>query len=84
MVDSDSVRLREVSRVQRRPLAKPLQWYAENGPNRKRAMALAYVSGNYSMKEVAAWFGVHYSTVSRTVSVFETTEGPKKRTRGKE
>ncbi len=40
VLDADSERLREVSRVQRRPLAKPLQWYAENSPDRKRAIAL--------------------------------------------
>ncbi len=69
--EADADRLREVSRVQRRPLAKPLPWYAENFPDRKRAMALAYASGDYSMKEIAAWFGVHYSTVSRAVKAFE-------------
>ena len=34
-------------------------------------MALAYTSGDYTMKEVSEWFGVHYSTVSRAVKLFE-------------
>jgi len=53
------------------PLAKPLRWYDENIPDRKEAMALAYASGDYSMKEISIWFGVHYSTVSRAVKDFE-------------
>jgi predicted DNA binding protein len=30
-------------------------------------MAAAYVSGAYTMKAIAEYFGVHYSTVSRAV-----------------
>jgi hypothetical protein len=72
--ETHSDRLREVSRIQRRPFAKPLQWYKEKFSDRKKAMALAYASGDYSMKEIADWFGVHYSTVSRAVRAFESTE----------
>lgn len=50
---------------------KPLRWYAEHASDPKRAMALAYASGDYSMKEITAGFGVHYSTVSRAVGAFE-------------
>ncbi len=62
--------LSEVSRLQRRPLAQSLNWYEDNEPDRKKAMALAYASGDYSMKEISLWFGVHYSTVSRAVKKF--------------
>jgi len=34
-------------------------------------VALAYRSGDYSMKEIAEEFGVHYSTVSRAVKWYE-------------
>jgi transposase len=30
-------------------------------------MAQAYLSGDYTMKQIAEHFGVHYSTVSRSV-----------------
>jgi len=63
--------LREISRLQRRPLAKPLPWYEENAGDQKKAMALAYASGDYTMKEISEWFCVHYSTVSRAVKLFE-------------
>jgi len=63
--------VREVSRLQRRPLAQSLQWYEENTTDRKIAMAQAYASGEYAMKEISEWFSVHYSTVSRAVKSFE-------------
>ncbi len=63
--------LKEVSRLQRRPLAKPLSWYEKNFSDRKQAMATAYASGDYSMKEISEYFAVHYSTVSRSVRQFE-------------
>lgn len=37
----------------------------------KRAMASAYLSGQYTLSEIAARFGVHYSTVSRAVKEYE-------------
>jgi hypothetical protein len=56
--------LREVSRAQRRPLAKSLANFARGYPVRHEAMARAYQTGVYSMQEIAIYFGVHYSTVS--------------------
>lgn len=68
--------LREVPRAQRRALAKPLTMYERQG-DRRAAMAEAYLSGSYTMKAIAEHFGVHYSTVSRTVREYE---GTRKRT----
>ena len=64
--DSD-IDLREVPRMQRRPLAQSLGFYSTKYANPKWAMFEAYRSGDYSMKQIADWFGVHYSTVSRAV-----------------
>lgn len=64
-------RLREVPRAQRRPLAKSLAEFARCYPDRREAMAQAFATGVYSMQEIAAFFGVHYSTVSRAVRQFE-------------
>jgi len=69
--DSEKESLSEISRLQRRPLTRSLQWYEESTVERKKAMALAYVSGEYTMMEIAEWFDVHYSTVSRAVKLFE-------------
>lgn len=58
--------LREVPRAQRRPGAQPLSHYASLGDWR-RAMAEAYASGDYTMRDIADYFGVHYATVSRAI-----------------
>jgi putative transposase len=64
-------RLREVPRAQRRALAKPLAEYAHRYPVRAQAMARAFKTGVYTMQEIADYFSVHYSTVSRAVRRFE-------------
>jgi len=64
-------RLREVPRAQRRPLAAPLASFARRYPDRGEAMARAFATGVYTMQEIAAFFGVHYSTVSRAVRRFD-------------
>jgi len=69
-------RLREVPRAQRRPLAKPLGDFARRYPDRREAMARAFQTGVYSMQEIADYFGVHYSTVSRAVRRLEAGTGP--------
>lgn len=66
--------LTEVPRLQRRGPARPLTEYeASNG--RDQAMAAAYRSGDYTMKQIAEHFGVHYATVSRAVSRSEVNGG---------
>ena len=69
-------RLDEIPRAQRRPFAKPLAHYAKQH-DRQRAMALAYLSGDHTMKAIAEYFGVHYSTVSRAVSACEADTASK-------
>jgi len=64
-------RQREVPRAQRRPLAQPLADLARRYPDRREAMARAFQTGVYTMQEVADFFGVHYSTVSRAVRRFQ-------------
>jgi putative transposase len=68
-------RLREVPRAQRRPLARPLAEFARRYPDRHEAMARAFQTGVYTMQEIADYFGVHYSTVSRAVRRFENANG---------
>ena len=62
-----SLDLREVPRMQRRKQAKSLSWYEEHFSLRNDAIVNAYASGDYSMKAIADWFKVHYSTVSRVI-----------------
>jgi REP element-mobilizing transposase RayT len=59
--------LKEIPRMQRRAIAKRLGWYEKHSLDRDQGIVKAYVSGDYTMKEIADWFGVHYSTVSRVI-----------------
>ena len=60
-------RVKEVLR-QAEDERKPLAWFAETYPEPHEAMARAHLEGGYSQPQVAAHFGVHYSTVSRAAS----------------
>lgn len=61
----------EVPLRQRRALARPLAYYAERYEERERAMAQAWRSGAYSLREIGAHFGVGRMTVSRAVNKHE-------------
>ncbi len=64
--------LRELSMAHKRSMAKSLAEYQAEAPDRNQAMARAYLSGGYTMKEIGEHFGVHYMTVSRAVRKFES------------
>jgi putative transposase len=68
----ENQQLTEVPRLQRRLSAKPLTDYkSEYAAQPRAAMALAYLSGKYAMKEIAQVFAVHYTTVSRAIKQYE-------------
>jgi REP element-mobilizing transposase RayT len=69
LIESNSS-LEEIPRAQRRTLTQPLERFAARFP-RDEAMARAYLSGQHSMAAIARHFGVHYSTVSRTLRKYE-------------
>ena len=60
--------VRETPRLQRRALAKSLDYYRDAFEDAKSGMAAAYATGDYTLQAIADAFGVHYSTVSRAVS----------------
>ena len=62
--------LTEIPRAQRRALTRALSAFAQEH-DRNEAIALAYLSGQYTMAAIAAHFGVHYTTVSRLVREHE-------------
>jgi len=59
--------LRDVSKTQRRTFSLTLDKYRQRYEKRDEAMAKAYYSGSYSMKEIGDHFGVHAVTVGRAV-----------------
>jgi REP element-mobilizing transposase RayT len=69
---SDKADIAEIPRAQRRPPAQPLSQYRDAFPEDPHAaMAAAYMTGDYTMQQIAECFGVHYATVSRAVSRWE-------------
>ncbi len=64
-------RLSEIPRTQRRPVAKPLEWYIGRYTDRNRAISEAYRSGGYSMSAIGEQFDLHYSRISRIIRQIE-------------
>ena len=56
--------LSEFPCAQSRPRPKPIHEYLLQEKDRNRAIARAYQSGGYTLKEIATYFNLHYSTVS--------------------
>ena len=56
-----------IPRVQRRPPPPSLSVIATHYPTMKEAMVAAYATGEYSYQDIAAYFGVHFTTVGRLV-----------------
>jgi len=52
-----------------------LAHYCEVFTNRSEAMARAFLSGGYTLKEIGDHFGVHYATMSRAVRRYERSGG---------
>jgi REP element-mobilizing transposase RayT len=68
----EELNVRNISKAQRRVLAKSLGEYRSEYPSRDEAMARAYYSGAYSMREIGDYFGVHAVTVARAVRRLES------------
>jgi REP element-mobilizing transposase RayT len=56
-----------VPNIQRRPPPAPLADIAQSHPDRNSAILAAYATGAYSYAAIAAYFGIHLSTVGRIV-----------------
>ena len=59
--------LNDVPKLQRRKIAKPLDYYGNKYKDPKIAISQVYNSGAYTLKEIGEYFGYHYSTISRIV-----------------
>lgn len=64
---SERLDVTEIPRTQRRAPAKDLEHYQKTTSSIPEAMCAAFASGGYTMAEIARYFRVHYSTVSRAV-----------------
>lgn len=61
----------EIPRLQRRAAAAPLAHFTAM-PDRNAAIAQAFQTGCYSLKEIGQAFGLHYATVSRIIKAQES------------
>ena len=59
--------LQGVPATHKRPPAKPLAVYARLYPTTELAVIAAYTSGGYTQQQIANYFGLHYSSVSRLI-----------------
>jgi len=66
-IDKD-IDIGEIPTCQRRSLPKLLDYYAERFADRDRAIQAAYESGGYTMKTLATYFGLHYTSISRIIN----------------
>jgi len=57
----------QIPRAQRRPPAASLTEIAQAHPDRDEAIRAAWATGQYSYTQIAAHFGVHFTTVGRIV-----------------
>ena len=64
---SGETNLDEVPRPQKRQNPKPIETYKNMMDCRNEAIVAAYRSGGYSMKEIAAFFDLHNSSVSKII-----------------
>lgn len=63
--------LRVIPRTQCRPMAKPSMHYLSRYKDKYLDMVEAYLTGDYTMKDIVDTFSVHYSTVSRAINKSE-------------
>jgi putative transposase len=66
LIDGDK-ELSEVPSSQRRPMPKTLECYSNTTDSRNDAIVIAYAGGGYTLKEIGAYFGIHYTTVSGVI-----------------
>ena len=66
---SGETNLDEVPRPQKRHKPRPIETYKNMMDCRNEAIVAAYRSGGYSMKKIAAYFDLHYSSVSKIIKM---------------
>ena len=64
----DKETLEDIPVLQKRALAKPLNYYQDKYRGDKEAIQQAFLTGAYTLKEIGVHFNKHYSTISRIVN----------------
>jgi putative transposase len=63
--------LTDVPKRQRAGRLHSIEEYAAQASDRNEAIAFAYASGGYTLREIGEHFGLHYSRVRRIVKLVE-------------
>lgn len=71
--------LKDIPKKQKQAPKKALIEFEQRYTDRDTAMAVAYLSGHYTLSEVGEHFGVSYATVSRAVKAFESDSDVKRK-----
>ncbi len=66
-IDKD-IDISEIPVSQRRSIPKSLDYYSGEFTEKDRAIRAAYESGGYTMKALATYFGLHYTSISRIIN----------------
>jgi REP element-mobilizing transposase RayT len=67
MIPASGAGLADIPKAQRRPAPLPLAAYAARHRDRNTAIRAAYASGAFTLRQIAAFFGIHESTASRVL-----------------
>jgi putative transposase len=63
--------LDDIPALQKRAIPKPIRYYQNNYKSENQAIALAFLSGGHTLKEICDYYGKHYTTISRIVKKYE-------------
>ena len=61
----------EIPRVQRQTQTRSLEYYVTKYGQRNDAIYAAFVSGGYRQKEIADYFNLHYSSISKIIKQYK-------------
>lgn len=66
-ITNKDVELSEISKSQRKVKPKAIEYYLQQASNRDDAILRAWNSGGYTQKNIADYFSIHYSRVSKII-----------------
>ncbi len=66
--------LRELPQARQRPPAKPLDDYVRKKPERNDTIVAAYRSGSSTLRDIADFFGLHYSRISKIIQAADSAQ----------
>jgi hypothetical protein len=66
-ITNTDVELSEIPKSQRKAKPETIEYYLKQAINRDDAILRAWNSGGYTQKNIADYFSIHYSSVSKII-----------------